>query len=82
MKYIDYLFRMPIWECEECGSLYFSVYMSHCEECGGIIWNPWATDTLIFEAVGQEFHRDTGYVRPGKDCLLYSREERKEKFEE
>lgn len=29
-----------------------------------------------FERVADVFRRDTGYLRPGKDCTLYSPEER------
>ena len=34
-----------------------------------------------FERVGEVFHRDTGYLRPGKDCRLHSDEERTEAWD-
>jgi len=34
-----------------------------------------------FERVGDVFHRDTGYLRPGKDCRLHSGEERTEAWD-
>ncbi len=30
----------------------------------------------LFERIAEQFRRDTGYLRPGKDCRLYSYEER------
>ena len=30
----------------------------------------------LFERIAAQFRRDTGYLRPGKDCRLYSYEER------
>lgn len=35
----------------------------------------------IFERIAADFKRDTGYLRPGKDCQTHSREERNEKWE-
>lgn len=35
-----------------------------------------------FERVAEIFHRDTGYLRPGKDCRVNSMEERQQAWEE
>lgn len=34
-----------------------------------------------FERVAAAFYRDTGYLRPGKDCLMHSPEERQEAWD-
>ncbi len=36
----------------------------------------------IFERIAADFKRETGYLRPGKDCRMYSREERGKVWEE
>ena len=35
-----------------------------------------------FERIASEFQKETGYLRPGKDCRLHSPEKRQEKFKE
>lgn len=35
-----------------------------------------ANDMETFERIAEQFHRETGYLRPGKDSVLHSREER------
>jgi hypothetical protein len=91
----DQLSRLPLWECGECGRLQFSNPVAgddwgrdeevavgpDCPKCECTMDSIEKDSVTEFEAIGQHFHRDTGYVRPGKDCRLHSPENRKEMFD-
>lgn len=76
------LMRLPLWECPECHRLEFSEIRVECPHCAGMFEIERGADH-VFEAIGQHFYRDTGYLRPGKDdCRgVHSDEERWAAFE-
>lgn len=74
---------MPLFVCGECGRLAYKLeVIPGCPECECAMTRiEYPTSSDHFEAIGQHFYRDTGYVRPGKDCRFRSREERQEVFD-
>lgn len=92
---VNRLSKLPLWECDGCHRLEFSeptagddwggeeVGMGPlCPDCEEEM-NPCDKDSVsVFEAIGQHFHRDTGYVRPGKDCRIHDDEVRAKVFQD
>lgn len=77
------LMRLPLWECPECGRLEFNAVRLTCP-CSDLLMDEIERDAMhVFEAVGQHFYRDTGYLRPGKDdCRgVHSDDERRAAFD-
>lgn len=76
------LTRLPLWECDCCGRLEFSEAVGPtCPKCEVKMDTVEKDSVLVFESIGQHFYRDTGFVRPGKDCRLHDQDERREAFE-
>jgi hypothetical protein len=82
----------PLWECLSCDRLEFSEPVIaddwdgettgpdcvSCDKTMDLVEEP--NPNYLFEAIAQHFHRDTGFVRPGKDCRLHDAETREAEF--
>jgi hypothetical protein len=66
------LSHLPLWECPNCGRFEFSPIgrvAQSCVDCAAMMERIIEPGGIVrFEAVAQQFHRDTGYLRPGKSA--------------
>lgn len=80
------LCKLPLWQCDECQRLEFSEPRAGnwgplCPNCDKEMTERDKESNTVFEAIGQHFQRDTGMLRPGKDCAILSREYRANAFD-
>lgn len=76
------LIQKTLWHCTTCRRLEYADEQPLCQNCPGIrMYSVPRDPTEEFEAIGQHFYRDTGYVRPGKDCRKHDIAERQEAFD-
>lgn len=73
MNKVTELTNKNLWTCPECGRMEYADYAPDCQDAScmdrGLPMITLPVDARAeFEAIGQHFYRDTGFIRPGKDC--------------
>lgn len=89
MSKVSELTSLPLMECSACGRLEYCsrdlipVALKRVCSCqsGTLNFLRDVSPRIEFEAIGQHFYRDTGFVRPGKDCRRHDLAERQAAFD-